>query len=133
MSARRYAQVATALFALVVVFQLALVAGAPLGAYTQGGANEGTLPSDMRLIAGASAMIVAAMALTVLANVDLGPLRTASRKSRQWAMRATTGYAGVAVLANLATRSPQERAVWAPISIVLLICCIRVLQNTKQS
>lgn len=133
MTARRYAVIAASLYAFVTVFQIAVAAGAPWGAYTQGGQSTGVLPSSMRLVAGSSALIVAAMGLTVLAAVDLGPLRTANARSRLWAMRGTTAYAGVAVVANLATRSAHERAVWAPISTVLLVCCLRVLRTMRRA
>ena len=116
----------------MTVFQIALVAGAPWGAFTQGGQVTGTLPPSGRLVAAASAIIVAAMALTVLAAVDVGPLKTAKPRARLLAMRATTAYAGVAVLANVATRSAHERAVWAPVSIVILVSCVRVVQGMRR-
>lgn len=131
MNARTYALAAAWLFGAVTVFQVAVALGAPWGEFTQGGQHPGVLPSDMRVVAASSALIVAAMALTVLAAVGIGPLRTASSRSRLWAMRGTTAYAGIAVLANVATRSTHERAVWAPVSIVLLVCCVQVLQGMR--
>lgn len=85
----------------------------------------------MRLVAASSALVVACLAITVLAAAGLGPMRTAAARTRRWAMWATTAYSGVAVAANLATRSGAERALWAPVSVVLLYLCVRVLQGMR--
>ncbi|MCX6460819.1 MAG: hypothetical protein NTZ03_10985 [Actinobacteria bacterium] len=45
------ARCAVALLGLVALFQIALVAGAPWGAFTQGGQTSGTLPLAGRLLA----------------------------------------------------------------------------------
>lgn len=119
------------LYGVIIAFQVALVVGAPWGRYTQGGLNEGSLPTGARVVAAASAFLIGCMLVTVLAAVGRGPMRSAPMRSRLWAMRATTAYAGVAVVANLATRSSAERAVWAPVSVVLLYLCVRVLQGMR--
>ena len=131
MTAVRAARTAAWIYAGIIAFQLAVALGAPWGQFTQGGQHPGTLPASMRGVAAASAFIIACLAMTVLAAVELGPLRTASARTRLWAMRATTAYAGVAVAVNIATRSSAERTVWAPVSIVLLVLCVRVLQGMK--
>lgn len=128
-STRASALIAAWLFAAVAVFHVAVALGAPWGEYTQGGQTVGTLPPTMRLVAASSALIVAAMSATVLAAAQIGPLRTARASARLWAMRATTAYAALAVVLNVATPSPRERAVWAPVSIVLLVCCVQVLRG----
>ena len=66
--------------AVVVLFQLALVAGAPWGSLTQGGAHPGRLPARSRAVAGASAVLVTAFAIAVLARAGAAfpALRSAS-------------------------------------------------------
>ena len=132
MRPRTAAVTAASLFAVVMVFQVAVALGAPLGAYTQGGGITGILPAQQRIAAVASALVVAGMAMAVLAAVGIGPMRTSSPRAKWAALLATTAYSGVAVAVNLATHSTAERALWAPISIVLLLCCVRVVHGTQR-
>jgi len=57
----------------VVVFQLALVAGAPWGAFAMGGQNKGILPSSLRIGAAVSAVIMLAQAGHYLAQAGVIP------------------------------------------------------------
>lgn len=52
----------------VVVFQVALAAGAPWGAYAMGGAFPGTFPLTLRIAALAQAALIAGMAVVVLSR-----------------------------------------------------------------
>lgn len=52
----------------VVVFQLALLAGAPWGALTQGGRTSGVLPDGARAVAAFSAVLLMAFILVVRAG-----------------------------------------------------------------
>ena len=80
-SVRPAAWIFAALSVIVVAFQLALVAGAPWGELTMGGAVRGTLPGSMRGTALVSALLVGGMAGIVLARagVALPRWRRASR------------------------------------------------------
>lgn len=55
----------------VVVFQLALLAGAPWGALTQGGRTSGVLPDGARAVAAFSAVLLMAFILVVRARAGL--------------------------------------------------------------
>jgi hypothetical protein len=57
----------------VVVFQVALVAGAPWGEYTMGGRNIGRLPRPFRFGAAVSAVIMLAQASHYLAQAGALP------------------------------------------------------------
>lgn len=63
-------RVAALLYAIVsagvVAFQLALVAGAPWGAYAMGGAFPGQFPPSLRIAALVQATLLIGMALVVL-------------------------------------------------------------------
>ena len=119
MMARVAAVVATILLAAVVGFQLALVAGAPWGEWTQGGAVTGALPAGGRIFAAVSALILVAFALGLLGRVGWGPLAGHRRLSTTLTWIAVV-YGVLAVVLNAATPSGVERAVWLPFSLLLL-------------
>src|SRR6476660_7653127 len=61
----------------IAAFQVALVFGAPWGAYTQGGETEGALDTSGRVLAAVSCAILLVMAAAILAQVHDGPLKNA--------------------------------------------------------
>ena len=61
----------------IAAFQVALVFGAPWGAYTQGGETEGALDTSGRVVAAVSCAILLVMAAAILARVREGPLENA--------------------------------------------------------
>lgn len=56
------------LTAIVIVFQLALIAGAPWGELTLGGRFPGRLPAKMRLVPVLSALLLAGFAAVIAAT-----------------------------------------------------------------
>lgn len=125
------ARAAAAILIAIVVFQLALVAGAPWGAFTQGGQTAGTLPLTGRVAALVSAVILVVMALALLARADLGPWRNGRPRLMRVLAWLATAYAFLAVALNLATRSAHERAVFGPLSIVLLVLILTLMITTR--
>jgi hypothetical protein len=95
-------------------FQIALIAGAPLGEYTQGGQVKGALPLSGRIIAAVSLPIVIFQGLAIISAAGfpgLGwPLWTG------WAALAVTVLSAVL---NLITPSKKERAVWGPVMLIM--------------
>lgn len=116
-------KVAAIIYAIVslgiVVFQLALVAGAPWGAYAMGGAFPGQFPPALRIAALIQAALLAGMALVVLARAGL-ILPRWFRISRRLAW-VVVAFAAVSLVLNLITPSAGERAIWAPTALLLLI------------
>ena len=104
---------ATAMLA-IAFFQVALILGAPLGRYTQGGQHEGALPLSGRIIAAVSIPVVLLQGLAILSAAGfpgLGwPVWTG------WVALAVTG---VSTVLNWITPSKPERMVWGPIMLVL--------------
>ena len=113
------AWVAALLFGVVAAFHAAIVFGAPWGEYTQGGGTSGALDTSGRTTAAASCVISVVMAAAILGRAGRGPLRKYHRVTTVLAW-STTVYAVVGVVLNLITQSAAERAVWAPVSIVIL-------------
>lgn len=131
MFVRVCAVIAACLFAVVTAFQIALVLGAPWGEFTQGGATSGALATGGRMLALVSALLLVAMAFVVLARAGLGPLHRVSRRVVGVLIWLTVAYCAVGLLANLASRSVNERAVWAPVTAVLVVLILIVALGTR--
>jgi len=108
--------VAIALF--VVGFQVALVAGAPWGHLTQGGQRTGALPVANRVAAGVSAVLLVVLAAVVLVRSGVAQPAWLDA-ARPWAW-VVVGFSVLTVLANAATRSRAERALWLPVGVAML-------------
>jgi hypothetical protein len=114
----------TALTAGVVAFQLALALGAPWGSYAMGGAYPGVYPPAMRLAAVVQAALLTLIALVVLSRSGLA-LKRWSRASA-WAIWFVVALSALSVLLNAITPSAGERAVWVPVTLLLLLSSLTV-------
>jgi hypothetical protein len=103
----------------VVVFQLALAAGVPWGAYAMGGAFPGQFPPALRIAALVQAAVLIAMAGVVLVRAEILLVRwfRISRRLVWWVV----GFAALSLVLNLITPSLDERMIWAPVAFLLLI------------
>lgn len=112
------------LIAFVVAFQLALALGAPWGEMAMGGKFPGRLPPRMRIAALVQIVVLVFIALIVLtrAGVILEEFSSLS-KSVIWAV---VVFSLIGAILNTITPSKKERMLWAPVSIVLLICATYV-------
>ena len=108
----------------VIAFQIALALGAPWGAYAMGGAFPGQFPPGLRVAAVVQAVILAGWALVVLARAGI-TLPQWSRTSRRlvWVVVA---FSALSLVLNLITPSARERAIWAPVALIMLICSVIV-------
>lgn len=130
MTPKKSAQIASSILLAVVVFQILVVAGAPLGKYTQGGQTEGVLPTSGRILAIFSAAILLFMASSVLALVNQGPLRTWKSSTIRRLSWFTVIYSAIGTVMNLASRSPAERP-WAAVTLASFYFTYRTLKLTK--
>lgn len=103
----------------VVLFQLALVAGAPWGALTQGGRAPGTLPGSARAIAFVSAVLLAWFIHVIRARAGSPP----RFRRMAWTVVA---YCALGVVANAVTPSAAERALWLPVVTLMFATSLRV-------
>lgn len=115
---RAAALVNAAVSAGVVAFQVSLAAGAPWGAYAMGGAFPGQLPPALRIAALVQAALIVGMAAVVMSRAGL-VLAGWSRASR-WLVWVVVAFAAVSFVLNLITPSSGERAIWAPVALLLL-------------
>ena len=109
------------IIALVVLFQVCLIFGAPWGQITQGGRYEGPLPVGGRVVATLSVPTLIFMAASIISAAGLVP---------NWAD--WTAYAAIAVQAlsttlNWITPSQKERFLWGPITSIMLLLAAYVV------
>jgi len=115
-------KIAAAILLLVVAFQAALAAGAPWGAATQGGANEGVLPDLLRVGSVVSLLVYAALA--AVAGTSWAPAN-----ARRRILYIAALVMVFATMLNIASPSLVERIIWAPVTIVLVITLWRAARN----
>ena len=130
MSAKTSAHITASILYWVVVFQLFVVFGAPLGRYTQGGQTEGALPTSGRFFAFISAILLLTMAFSVLALAKEGPLKNLNAVLVRRMAWFTAIYSAIGTVMNLASRSAAERP-WAAITLAVFALTYRTLKLTK--
>ena len=107
-----------ALALLSVLFQIALILGAPWGALALGGRWQHRLPLPIRLFALLQVAVLAAMALIVAARAGITDIPARP----DWAFWLVLGLTALSAVGNLTTPSPPERRVWGPVTVVMLLC-----------
>mgnify|MGYP003571113002 CR=1 FL=1 len=114
-----------AIVAVVIVFQLCLVAGAPWGRLTQGGRHEGSLPAPGRIAAALSIGLLVCMAAGISSAAGLFPHWPA------WTAWAALAVQAPSMLANWATPSRAERRLWGPVTTLMLGLAVYVVFGTS--
>jgi hypothetical protein len=108
----------------VVAFQIALACGAPWGDIAMGGVSPGVLPPALRAAAIVQAVLLGTMILVVLARAGI-----AVPSWSRWSARliwVVVAFAAVSTVLNAITPSDDERIVWLPVAIVMLISSVIV-------
>ncbi len=107
------------ILAALAVFQIALIAGAPLGHFAWGGQDQ-VLPRQKRIGSVISIVLYAAFAVLALERVGLTDVVPAGTdlivRIAMWVMFA---YLALGVPMNLISRSKPERRVMTPVAAVL--------------
>lgn len=111
----------------VVFFQFALIGGAPLGLWTQGGQHEGALPISGRVIAAFSVPVLIFQGLAILSVAGFPGLDWPS-----WCGWAALGVSTVSAVLNGITPSARERAVWFPVTLVMAGLAAYVMISTAR-
>ncbi len=114
-------------FAGLAAFQAALAAGAPLGDAAWGGAHT-HLTTGQRVGSGAAVFVY-------LAAIYIVRGRAAGRRERlyRWGTWALVGILGLAAVANVASESPWENYLLAPVAIVLAAFCFVVARPAARN
>ncbi len=114
---------AAALMAAVVAFQVALVAGLPLGEATMGGRAatvDGVLQPLYRAMAMGSAVVLVLAAWIVLGRAGTVPIFLGDQ-ALVWSAWVVAGFMALNTVTNLSGRHPLERWGMAPITLVVAL------------
>ena len=103
-----------------------------MGRVYAGGETEGALDTSGRVLAAVSCAILVVMGAAILARVREGPLKNAPGRLVTALSWFTTIYAALAVVLNLATQSSGERAVFAPIAILLFVLVVTAMVGSRR-
>ncbi|SNS27269.1 hypothetical protein [Antarctobacter heliothermus] len=98
----------------IVFFQIALIGGAPLGRWTQGGQHPGRLPLPGRIVAGLSIFVLLFQALAVLSAAGFPGMDWP-----RWTGWVALAVSAISAVLNGITPSAKERAVWFPVILVM--------------
>jgi hypothetical protein len=104
----------------VVIFQFALALGAPWGEIAMGGKFPGRFPSQMRIVALGLMSLHLFIALIVL--IRSGLIISGYFELSKLIIWFIVVLYVIATILNIITPSKKERILWAPISVILLIC-----------
>jgi cell shape-determining protein MreD len=126
---QRVAIGAAIVLGMVMVLQLLLAAGFPLGQAAWGGQNE-VLPANLRWASLATVGILGLAAWIVLARSGLVAPGAAPVVIRlgTWAF---VGFLSLNTLGNIVSSSPAERYVMAPVTLLLIVCFIAVALSPR--
>jgi hypothetical protein len=116
--------IACSILAGLSIFQLALIAGAPLGKFAWGGSHA-VLPSKLRFGSFVSIVLYIVFALIMLEVA--GVVRISSNQYIPnvgiWIL---TAYFFIGIFMNAVSRSKSERAVMTPIATTLAVLCLLI-------
>ena len=112
-----------AVLAALSFFQLALIAGAPIGALAWGGQHR-VLPAQLRTGSAVSIVIYAVLAMIVLQRAGIAtvlPLAVAD-----FGIWAVVAFSALGVVVNFISRSRPERLVMTPVASLMLATSLTV-------
>jgi hypothetical protein len=104
--------------ACLAIFQIALIAGAPIGRFSWGGAHS-VLPAPLRIASASSLVLYIFFAAVLLGKAGEAPL--ISSKFAGIAIWVITAYFFLGILMNAISRSKPERLVMTPTALILAI------------
>ncbi len=111
----------TALLGALAVFQVLLVAGAPLGRLAWGGRHV-VLPAGLRVGSAVTVLLYGGIALVLLQRAGASSaLPDGLTGVLIWVL---TGWFTVGIVMNAASRSRPERLVMTPVVLVLTVICL---------
>ena len=106
--------------AMVSLFQISLIAGAPMGEYAFGGQNPGKLPAKFRIGSVFTLTIYVGIIGHMLAQLGILPkmLPAELNTAANWVI---FGLNLLSLLMNAISRSKKEREMWVPVALLLSV------------
>lgn len=124
----RAAVVAATGFVVVAAFQLLLALGVPWGRAAWGG-GQATLSPELRVASSISMAVFIGAALVVLGRAGYLGLRfSGALQIGTWLLAVLMGLGSVM---NVASSSPWERFVWAPVALLLAVSSFVVARGRR--
>jgi hypothetical protein len=111
-----------ALFLLIAVFQALLALGLPLGEFAWGGKNR-IPPKNLRVASAVVILLYLFFGAIVLDHAQLTAIGL-GRSLTGKAVWGLTGFFGLGILMNLASRSRKERIVMTPVAALCFAACL---------
>lgn len=109
------------MFISILVFQVLLSLGYPLGEYAMGGYYK-VLPKKLRIVSVINAIILLFMSFVFLQHTDvLNGFNFLPTNILVWVI---TIFLGFNTIANLISRSKKERYIMTPLSSISFILCL---------
>ena len=115
----------------VVAFQFALALGAPWGGYAMGGAYPGVFPPALRVAALVQGALLVGTALVALSRSGL--ILNSWARASEWLIWLVVALGAVSFVLNVITPSAGERAIWAPVAAVLLVCSVTIAVGARMT
>jgi hypothetical protein len=121
------ATLAAIILVLLILFQVLLAAGLPLGRAAWGGEHR-VLPTNLRVGSLVAAAIIGVAVWAVLARAGMV---TPGAKARgvQMLTWIFACYFALNIVMNLASKSPPERFIMTPVSVILVVCFVMVARS----
>ncbi|WP_308637352.1 hypothetical protein [Paenibacillus silvisoli] len=119
------ASIGAALLAAIAIFQILLLAGAPLGEYSWGGKHTGVLPPPQRWMSLPAAIILCLMGFVLLIHTNV--LSVDAFTSTRGFVWGITIFLGLNTLGNAASKSRKEKVVMTPVSGLCFLMSLTVL------
>ena len=114
---------ACTILAALAVFQIALIADAPIGRFAWGGQNN-VLPRKLRIGSAVSIVLYVIFALVILGRAGLvAVLPEVATSVGIWVLVA---YFTLGIVLNGISRSKPERNLMTPVALVLAVLCLVV-------
>ena len=114
------ALVACGILTGLTVFQIALIAGAPIGRFAWGGQHQ-VLPVNLRLASVTSIVLYLAFGAVILDNAGvIAMMPDTFSQPGAWIL---TAYFAVGIGLNALSRSKPERSVMTPLAAALALTC----------
>jgi hypothetical protein len=114
---------ACTILAGLVIFQLCLIAGAPLGKFAWGGAHT-TLPTNLRIGSLISTILYGLFIIIILNRA--GSIDIINNSLSSLGIWALTIYFFIGVCMNGISRSKPERNMMTPVALVLAVLCLLI-------
>ena len=119
--------IATVVLGLLACFQALLASGLPLGRAAWGGEHR-VLPLNLRLGSLAAIGILAVAGWIVLARAGMVAPGAGPKAIRvmTWVFG---GYFTLNVVMNVLSKSPPERYIMTPVSVIIVVCFVLVARS----